>query len=99
MSMAVIIGLILGSVVTGAALYRHGVRCHVAARQSGLTVLTDGHDSGARTSDGQIDLRLPPGRHTVALRGGSGQGPLSERTIDVAPGEACEVSFTELAPR
>jgi serine/threonine protein phosphatase PrpC len=99
MSMAVIVGLILGSVVTGAALYRHGVRCHVAARQSGFAVLTDGHDSGARTGDGQIELRLPPGRHILSLRPGGGAGPLGERIVEVAPGETCEVSFTEPGPR
>ncbi|MCA1664157.1 MAG: protein phosphatase 2C domain-containing protein, partial [Myxococcales bacterium] len=68
MSMAVVIGLILGSIVTGLALYRHGVRCRVAARQAGLAVLSDGHDTGARTGDAAVELRLPPGRHTMSLR-------------------------------
>jgi hypothetical protein len=98
MSMAVIIGLILGSIVTGAALYRHGVRCRVQARTAGLTVLTDGHDSGARTSEGAVELRLPPGKHTVALRA-AGSGSFGDREVQVEPGQACEVSFTEPATR
>jgi hypothetical protein len=98
MSMAVIIGLILGSIVTGAALYRHGVRCRVAARQPGLAVLSDGHDTGARTGEGSIELRLPPGRHTMSLRA-QGTAPFADREVQVEPGQMCEVSFTEPASR
>jgi protein phosphatase len=96
MSMAIVIGLILGGLVTGLALYRHGVRCHVAAHQPGLTVVTDGRDSGARTSEGVVEVRLPPGRHTVALRG-QGAASLGEQQVDVAAGQLCEVSFEEPA--
>ena len=92
MSMAVVVGLILGSVVTGAALYKHGVRCTVSARQAGLSVLTDGRDSGTRTSEGDVELRLPPGRHTVALRGGGG-AMLGEQQVEVASGQSCEMRF------
>jgi serine/threonine protein phosphatase PrpC len=100
MSMAIVVGLILGSMVTGAMLYRHGVRCRVDAHQSGLAVLTDGHDSGARTADGAVELRLSPGHHIVALRGGNGaMAPFNARVVDVVSGEACEVSFTEPAGR
>jgi hypothetical protein len=60
-------------------------------------VLTDGHDSGARTGDGQIEMRLPPGRHTLAVRAGGTMAALGERTVEVQAGEACEVSFTEPA--
>jgi serine/threonine protein phosphatase PrpC len=98
MSMAVIIGLILGSIVTGMALYRHGVRCHVAARQPGLAVLSDGHDTGARTGDAAIELRLPPGRHTMSLRA-QGTPPFAEREVQVEAGQMCEVSFSEPAAR
>ena len=94
MSMAVVIGLILGSIVTGLALYRHGVRCHVAARQPGLAVLSDGHDTGARTGDSAVELRLPAGRHTMSLRA-QGTPPFAEREVQVEPGQMCEVSFTE----
>jgi PPM family protein phosphatase len=92
MSMAVIVGLVLGSLVTGAALYKHGVRCTLSARQPGLTVVTDGHDSGARTAEGELHLRLAPGRHTVALRGGGG-GIVAEQSVDVAAGEQCSLEF------
>ena len=98
MSMAVIIGLILGSIVTGAALYRHGVRCHVAARQAGLAVLSDGHDTGARTGEGTIELRLPPGKHVMSLRA-QGTAPFADREVQVERGQMCEVSFTEPSPR
>ena len=99
--MAMVIRLILGSIVTGAALYRHGVRCHVEARQAGLAVLSDGHDTGARTlgaGDGSIELRLPPGRHVMSLRA-QGAPPFADREVQVEPGQMCEVSFTEPASR
>ncbi len=98
MSMAVVIGLILGSIVTGAALYRHGVRCHVAARQPGLAVLSDGHDTGARTGEGTIELRLPPGKHVMSLRA-QGTPPFADREVQVERGATCEVSFTEPSSR
>ena len=99
MSMAVVVGLILGSIVTGAALYRHGVRCHVASHVAGLAVMSDGHDTGARTQEGAIELRLPPGRHLLSLRA-VGSPPLGEHEVQVEAGQACEVSFTEpAAPR
>ncbi len=96
MSMAVVIGLILGSIVTGAALYRHGVRCRVAARQPGLAVLSDGHDTGARTSEGAVELRLPPGHHRMSLRA-PGAPSFADREVQVESGQLCEVSFTEPA--
>ncbi len=98
MSMAVVIGLILGSIVTGAALYRHGVRCRVAARQPGLAVLSDGRDTGARTAEAPIELRLPAGRHVMSLRA-QGTPPFGEREVQVDRGQMCEVSFTEPASR
>ena len=99
MSMAVVIGLILGSIVTGAALYRHGVRCRVAARQPGLAVLSDGRDTGARTGESAVELRLPPGRHThVAARAGHA-AVRATREVQVEAGRMCEVSFTEPAAR
>jgi PPM family protein phosphatase len=100
MSMAVVIGLILGSIVTGAALYRHGVRCRVAAERPGLMVTTDGRDSGTRTSDGAVELRLTPGRHMVGLRApASAPVSFADREVQVEPGQMCEVSFTEPASR
>lgn len=94
MAMAIVIGLILGSIVTGAALYRHGVRCQVAARQPGLTVMADGHDSGARTAESPVMVRLPPGRHTLALRA-PGTAPFADREVEVAAGQQCDVTLGE----
>lgn len=94
MSMAVVVGLILGSIVTGAALYRHSVRCRVAAPQPGLTVLTDGHDSGARTSEAPVELRLSPGRHSLSLRA-PGAAPFADRDVEVAFGQSCDVKLGE----
>ncbi len=101
MSMAVVVGLILGSIVTGVALYRHGVSCRVAARTAGLAVMSDGHDTGARTGEGTIELRLPAGRHTLSLRAqGSAMPVVADRDVEVEAGQTCEVSFTEpAAPR
>ncbi|MCU1280346.1 MAG: hypothetical protein JWM53_3892 [bacterium] len=96
--MAVVIGLILGGIVTGAALYRHGVRCRVAARPPGLAVLSDGRDTGARTGDSSIELRLPPGHHLMSLRA-NGAPPIADREVQVEAGQTCEVSFTEPASR
>jgi serine/threonine protein phosphatase PrpC len=98
MSMAVVIGLILGGIVTGAALYRHGVRCRVAARQPGLAVLSDGHDTGARTGESSVELRLPQGHHVMSLRA-NGAPPIADREVQVEPGQMCEVSFGEPASR
>jgi serine/threonine protein phosphatase PrpC len=98
MSMAVVVGLVLGSIVTGLALYRHGVPCRVAARQPGLAVLSDGRDTGARTGDGAIDLRLPAGHHVMSLRV-QGAPPVAERDVQVEAGQRCEVTFGEPAPR
>jgi hypothetical protein len=98
MSMAVVVGLILGGIVTGVALYRHGVHCQVAARQPGLAVLSDGRDTGARTGEGAIELRLPPGRHLMSLRA-QGTAPFGEREVRAESGQLCEVSFAEPAPR
>jgi protein phosphatase len=68
-SMAVVVGLIVGSVATGAAIYQQAVPCTVEARAAGLSVVTDGRDSGARTVEGGTRFRLRPGRHTISLAG------------------------------
>ena len=97
--MAVVVGLILGSIVTGAALYRHGVRCRVAARQPGLAVLSDGHDTGARTSEG-ADRAAPAAgapRDVAARAGQRRRSPIAR--CRSSAGQLCEVSFTEPASR
>jgi serine/threonine protein phosphatase PrpC len=97
MAMAVIVGLILGSIVTGAALYKHGVRCTLNAQKAGLTVLTDGRDSGARTAEGNLSLRLTPGHHTVGLRAGAGP-TVGEQQVEVSAGQSCELRFGDESP-
>src|SRR5205823_5674948 len=46
LSMAIICGLILGSLVAGMALYRSAVACHIQAPRAGWAVFADGRDSG-----------------------------------------------------
>jgi protein phosphatase len=99
-SMAVVFGLLLGSVMTGAVIYKNGVSCHVASRQPGASVMADGRDTGIRlpTSPGddgasRVRMRLRPGHHTVGLKGvGAAE---VERQIDVARGASCEIDFTD----
>jgi protein phosphatase len=100
-SMAVVFGLVLGSVMTGAVIYKNGVNCHVSARQPGLSVVADGRDTGIRipatgAEEGtptRVKMRLRPGRHLVTLKG---QGaPEGAREVEVARGQMCEIDFTE----
>lgn len=91
-SMAVVVGLIVGSIATGAALYRGAVPCRLESRTAGLSVLTDGRDTGLRTVEGVLDLRLRPGHHALSLSG-AGAGAAAE-SVDVVAGAACEVRFT-----
>src|SRR5207245_753500 len=90
-SMAVVFGLVLGSVMTGAVIYRNGVSCRVEARASGLSVLADGHDTGIRTpsvgdgSPSSVQVRLRPGHHTLSLRGAG--APEGTREVEVQRGE------------
>jgi protein phosphatase len=95
-SMAVVLGLIIGGVVTGAALYTGGVPCQIESQVPGWSVVTDGRDTGARTVEGAVELRLKPGHHTFELRG---QGaPAQSQEIDVVRGEACALRFSTLDP-
>jgi serine/threonine protein phosphatase PrpC len=94
-SMAVVLGLIAGSIATGAAMYGRAVPCHIDAATAGMAVLADGRDSGARTVEGTLELRLRPGHHTLAL---SGPGaPDEAREIEVARGVACALRFSGAA--
>jgi hypothetical protein len=45
-----------------------------------------------------VELRLPPGKHTLALRA-AGTPPFGDREVQVESGQACEVSFAEPASR
>lgn len=95
-SIAVVLGVLLGSVVTGVAMYRGAVACEVSARLPGLAVLSDGRDTGVRSAEGAVVLRLKPGRHTVALRG-AGIAEAS-REVEVARGAECRVDFVTAPP-
>jgi len=95
-SMAVVLGLLIGGVVTGAALYTGGVPCQIESQVPGWSVLTDGQDTGARTVEGAVELRLKPGHHSFELRG---QGaPNEAQEIDVVRGEVCSLRFSTLDP-
>jgi protein phosphatase len=90
-SMAVVMGLVLGSVVTGAALYKGGVVCRVDAPPTGLSVMADGRDTGVRTVEPTVRVRLRPGHHKLELRGAEAAGGM--RDIEVVRGEACWITF------
>jgi protein phosphatase len=91
LSMAIVVGLVLGSLVTGTALYRRAVPCTIEAKAAGLAVIADGRDSGARTNEGTIELRLSPGHHRVSL---SGQGaPDGAFEVDVEKDARCALRF------
>jgi protein phosphatase len=92
-SMAVILGLVLGGTVTGFLLSRHGVRCRVHAQSADWLVITDGRYSGARTERGDVELRLSPGHHRVALRGVG--APAVEQWLEVESGKACALRFAD----
>jgi PPM family protein phosphatase len=94
-SMAVVMGLVLGGVLTGAALYRGRVPCRVEAG-AGFAVLADGNETGARTGESALELRLKPGHHAVALRGAG--APATPVELDVVRGEACTFTFAAPPP-
>ena len=93
--MAVVFGLVLGSVMTGAVIYRNGVSCQVEARSPGLSLLADGRDTGiAHAAFGRrrpvvVKVRLRPGRHTLSLP------RCRTLRLQVARGAVCQASFTD----
>ena len=100
--MCAIIGLVVGSLVFGSALYRRAVPCEVRASRAGMVVTADGRDSGARTVEGSVALRLRPGRHSVGLSlprrtsaAESGESLVPHQDVEVAEGQACVVSFDQ----
>ena len=99
-SMCAIIGLVAGSLVFGTALYKRAIPCEVRATRAGMIVIADGRDSGARTVEGSVALRLRPGRHSVGLalpkRAAAAQAAESlvpHQDVDVTVGQSCVVSF------
>jgi protein phosphatase len=95
-SMAAIIGLVLGSVLVGWALYQRAVPCRVRASRAGLVVLADGRDSGARTVEGEVPLRLRPGHHRIGLAPAHrGAEPAVQKDVEVRSEEACLIELEE----
>jgi hypothetical protein len=95
-SMAAVVGLILGSFVVGTTMYSGSVLCKVRSARAGLVVMADGRDSGARTVEGEVPLRLPPGRHQIGLAEARKKTLLGDpRALEVRPGEACMVAFED----
>jgi protein phosphatase len=90
-SMAVVVGLIVGSLVTGAALYQQAVPCTVAAPAAGLQVVADGRSAGVSTvetvSGGAAELRLRPGHHQLSLKGSGAPDEIQE--VEVQKGSSC----------
>jgi len=95
-AVASVLGVLLGSVLTGLVLYSGGVRCEVTAWRAGLAVLADGRDTGLRSVDSasSLHLRLAPGHHTMALKGG---GTDLVRELEVDKAEVCAVDFASTA--
>jgi hypothetical protein len=104
-SMAVVLGLIAGSIFVGFGMFRRAVTCSVVASEPGLVLMTDGRDSGMRTGpNGKSQLRLVPGRHSVRLAGRPDAPPvarpleavdaaLADQSVEVRAGEACVIRF------
>jgi protein phosphatase len=90
-AMAVVVGLIAGSFATGAALYKQAVTCRLEARTAGWSVLNDGRDTGLRTVEGEVELRLRPGRHTLALAGPG--APNGTQDVEVVRGAECAIQI------
>jgi protein phosphatase len=90
-SMAVVVGLIVGSLVTGAALYQQAVPCTVEAPAAGLLVVADGRSAGVSTveagSGGAAELRLRPGHHQLSLKGSGAPDEIQE--VEVQKGGTC----------
>src|SRR5262249_13010256 len=90
-SMAGVGGLIIGSLVTGAALYQQAVPCTVEAPAAGLQVVADGRSAGVSTvesgSGGAAELRLRPGHHQLSLKGSGAPDEIQE--VEVQKGSTC----------
>ena len=104
LSMAVIVGLVAGSIAVGSSMYDRAEACQVHAGRAGMVVMVDGHDSGVRSLEGTVPLRLRAGHHRVWLANeraaASGVDPegAAPMSIDVVVGQACVVTFDDPAP-
>jgi protein phosphatase len=96
-SMATVLALLVGSIVVGWAIYHRAVPCRVHATRAGLSVTADGRDTGARTVEGEVGVRLRPGRHLVGLAAPRHGIELAQQEVEVRTGEACVVRFDDPA--
>jgi serine/threonine protein phosphatase PrpC len=96
-SSMLLLALALGGVIVASLLFRAApaIECTVSAAAPGLSVRVDGRDTGARTRDGEIAVKLPPGRHRVGLRGPG--APVYERVVE-ADEAGCAARFETTAP-
>jgi protein phosphatase len=95
LSLMFLLFLGVGGIVAAKELRRAGsvVRCRIVAAPE-LSVRIDGRDVGLRTRGrAGLELKLPPGRHRVGLRGEG--APPDERAVEVKAGEACQVVFDD----
>ncbi len=97
LSMAVIAGLVAGAIAVGTTLYDKAETCQVHATRAGLTIVVDGRDSGVRTTEGNVALRLPPGHHRVGVTKALAGEADGARDVSVVVGEACAMSFDDTA--
>jgi serine/threonine protein phosphatase PrpC len=101
-SMAVVVGLIAGSLATGMALYQQAVPCTLEAPTAGLQVVADGRSAGVSTVDGTgqnggvAELRLRPGHHQLSLQGQGAPDEIQE--VDVQKGGACNFKIPSAEP-
>jgi protein phosphatase len=99
-SMAVVVGLIVGSLVTGAALYQQSVPCRLEAPAAGLMVIADGRSAGVSTvesgSSGAAELRLRPGHHQLSLKGAGAPDEIQE--VEVQKGATCSFRIPSTEP-
>ncbi len=98
-SSMVLLALGIGGFVISALLMRTSpqVACLLATPAPGLSIRVDGRDVGARTRAGTTPLRLPPGRHRLALRGHG--APAYDRVVEAASsGGACSARFDTEEP-
>lgn len=95
-SSMLLLALALGTLVVASLLYRDApaVTCTLEATSPGLAIHVDGRDVGARTRAGETSLRLPPGRHRIALRGRGAPAAeqIIEATISPTGGATCSAA-------
>ncbi len=93
-SIAVIVGLVLGAFMTGIALYKTGVVCEVLAPMPGARVWSDGKETGGQMSAlGTARIRLRPGKHTLEIK--AGEHASAAKEVDVPKSGQCQLTIVE----